>query len=880
MAEQIERFAAALADRYRIERELGAGGMATVYLAEDLKHHRRVAVKVLHPELAAVLGADRFLAEIRTTANLQHPHILPLHDSGQADGQLFYVMPYVEGETLRARLARERQLPIDESLRITREVASALDYAHRQGVIHRDIKPENILLHEGQALIADFGIALAVSSAGERRMTQTGMSLGTPEYMSPEQALGERTITAKSDVYALACVLYEMLTGEPPFTGATVQAIVGRVLNEEPRPISHVRKTVPPSVEAATLRALAKLPADRPATAGEFAGQLEAPVPTGFITTGAGSASWTRSVRLWQGAALVLAAVAVGLLVTLLGGDDGHTPVARVGVAGVRGAEDGRSALLMPQGRGFAFCDLNGTWQVRLWNRLSPTAMPGPAQQCYGAAFSPDGRRLAVLGQTAALQVVSVLGDTPPRTLADTGLGDISGFGGGIDWPVPDRIYIASRIGLFRVSVPDASRELVARPDSASRGFGDVDVLPDEQAGVVTIVGSSLNAARIGLVDLRTGEVTTLLQGVAARYVAPGHLLVAAADGTLRAYPFDSKSHRVTGDGIPLRDTVNVTDALGKVVLNVADDGTLFYRRAVPLASHIVLTDRNGREEELEPGWEATFQAPRVSADGARLAVSVAADGSEHLWVLDRGTGERTRLTLEGPNNSRLSWAPGSRGLTFVSTRDGEAALYQQPLNGSATALPRYDPRPIWGLAWTRDGRLLLRTDDQAPGAADILMIRPGDSVATPVVADPRFSEYAPEPSPDGRWLAYTSNETGRFEVMVRSLGDPASGRWQISANGGSEPAWSPDGRELFYRTDDSLYVAQIGTGPGFQVLSRRALFDASPYMRFAPFNRDYDVWPDGRRFVFLRRNEVDGDFVVVFNWLDELKALTADRVP
>src|SRR5512141_1609877 len=237
MTDVLGRLTAALADRYRVERELGAGGMATVYLAEDLRHGRKVAVKVLRPELAAVIGADRFLAEIRTTANLQHPHILPLHDSGQADSFLFYVMPFVEGESLRDRLVRETQLPIGDAVRIATEVASALDYAHRHGVIHRDIKPENILLHDGRALVADFGIALAASKAGGTRMTETGMSLGTPTYMSPEQAMGEREITGRSDVYALGAVLYEMLSGDPPFTGSTAQAVVARVLTEKPAPL-------------------------------------------------------------------------------------------------------------------------------------------------------------------------------------------------------------------------------------------------------------------------------------------------------------------------------------------------------------------------------------------------------------------------------------------------------------------------------------------------------------------------------------------------------------------------------------------------------------------------------------------------------------------
>src|SRR5688500_97129 len=274
MMQTVERLGAALAGRYRIERELGAGGMATVYLAHDLRHEREVAIKVLHPDLGAALGGDRFLSEIKTTARLQHPHILPLLDSGEADGLLFYVMPYVRGETLRTRLERERQLPIDAALRIAREVADALGAAHAIGIIHRDIKPENILLQGGHALVADFGIALAVQHAGGARMTQTGLSLGTPQYMSPEQAMGERGIEARSDIYALGAVTYEMLTGDPPFTGSSVQAIVAKVLSERPTPLRTLRDTVPIPVEQAVLTALAKLPADRFASAAAFAAAL------------------------------------------------------------------------------------------------------------------------------------------------------------------------------------------------------------------------------------------------------------------------------------------------------------------------------------------------------------------------------------------------------------------------------------------------------------------------------------------------------------------------------------------------------------------------------------------------------------------------------
>ena len=229
MPEIVARLTAAIADRYAVKHQIGQGGMATVYLAEDLKHHRKVAVKVLRPELAAVLGGDRFLKEIEVTANLQHPNILPLFDSGVADGFLYYVMPFVEGESLRDRLDREKQLPVSDAVEIATEVAGALDYAHRHGVIHRDIKPENILVHDGRAVVADFGIALAVTQAGGTRITETGLSLGTPDYMSPEQATADRDLDGRSDVYSLGAVTYEMLTGDPPHTANTVQAIIAKI---------------------------------------------------------------------------------------------------------------------------------------------------------------------------------------------------------------------------------------------------------------------------------------------------------------------------------------------------------------------------------------------------------------------------------------------------------------------------------------------------------------------------------------------------------------------------------------------------------------------------------------------------------------------------
>src|SRR5437870_2534799 len=306
----LARLQAALADRYTIERELGRGGMATVYLAQDRKHHRQVAIKVLKPELAAALGPERFLREIDTAARLNHPHILPLHDSGEAEGFLFYVMPYVEGESLRDRLSHEKQLPLGNALQIAREVADALSYAHSHDVVHRDIKPENILLEAGHAVVSDFGIARAITAAAGGNLTETGIAVGTPGYMSPEQGAASARVDERSDIYSLGCVLYEMLAGEPPYTGPSAESIVRQHLAAAPPRVSPMRAATPPAIEEAIMRALAKTPADRFATAAEFVEALAAPAQR-MRDPG----RRTSRLAAWAGLAATLLAAAAGLFV-------------------------------------------------------------------------------------------------------------------------------------------------------------------------------------------------------------------------------------------------------------------------------------------------------------------------------------------------------------------------------------------------------------------------------------------------------------------------------------------------------------------------------------------------------------------------------------
>ncbi|HUQ80079.1 MAG TPA: serine/threonine-protein kinase, partial [Gemmatimonadaceae bacterium] len=444
-----ERLAAALADRYHIERELGAGGMATVYLAHDLRHDRDVAIKVLHPDLGAALGGERFLSEIRTTARLQHPHILPLLDSGAADGLLYYAMPYVTGETLRARLEREHQLPIEDTLRVAREVADALGHAHGLGVIHRDIKPENILLQGGHALVADFGIALAVQQAGGQRMTQTGLSLGTPQYMSPEQAMGEKTIDARSDIYALGAVTYEMLAGEPPFTGGTIQVIVARLMAEDPRPLAVQRRSVPEHVEAAVMRALEKVPADRFASAAEFAAALDA--RDGMTRTSAPRTVSRRSrAPLFALGAIAAASTAAAIWAWTRRATPPEIVRYRIVIDSVPAVKQWTGEVaISPDGAVIVRSGgPGGTLLVRRRDELTFSPLGG-TEGAVGPFFSPDGTKVGFYAD-GALRAIPIAGG-PLEVIADS-------------LPTPESVSWASDGYLYR-SVMKNGAFVIARSE-------------------------------------------------------------------------------------------------------------------------------------------------------------------------------------------------------------------------------------------------------------------------------------------------------------------------------------------------------------------------------------------------------------------------------
>ncbi|HEX5577227.1 MAG TPA: protein kinase [Gemmatimonadaceae bacterium] len=876
MTDVAARLTAALADRYIIERELGQGGMATVFLAEDVRHRRKVAVKVVHPELAAVLGAERFLSEIHVTAALQHPHILPLFDSGQADGQLFYVMPYVEGESLRSRLDREHQLPIDEAVRLAREVASALDYAHRHGVIHRDIKPENILLHDGQAVVADFGIALAVTNAGGGRLTQTGLSLGTPQYMSPEQATGERDIDARSDVYSLGAVTYEMLTGDPPFTGPTAQAIVAKVITTDPPRLMTQRKSIPESVEFAVLKALDKMPADRYASAAEFSKALTDSSGS-FARTESRTTAGTlaRTDKRWKVAAIALAAASV-VLAAIVGWqatrEPPSAPVSRYSINFEQNAISSGSDApgISPDGSKFIYTDEEGRMLLRHRNQLQPVILTG-GDNGWAPFFSPDGNSLALFtGFPGSLKVVPTAGGPARVVFADSALAH------GGSWGDDGWLYFVGKFGgrpsLLRVRPEGGKPELVAAPDTA-RGdlfFFWPDVLPGGRAVLVT-VWPQRGEPGVVAVETSNGKSHALGPGVRAMYAGSGILTVIQSDGSVTAVDFDPRALSTSGQPRKVLDGIR-TGGQGRVVAALSRGGSLLYEAYQPV-HQVVRVDRAGNIEPIDESWTGVFSHLAISPDGSHLAVSSEKNARTEVWSRDLVSGSLTRLASEGTYSYRPFWSADGQRVFFSTDRLVNPSLYSVVADGSSPPqVAKENSRAIDEGQISADGKWLIHRVGSGSGRDIYVSAVEGDTAARPLVND-EAEEYSPALSPDGRWLAYGATSTDRSEIYVRPFPDTRRARWQVSRNGGTEPVWSPDGRELFYRNAQGFLVAaQLQPGPAFRLSGERQLFRVRDFISDTR-HRSYAVSPDGRYFYFINVLPTrPSQIVLITNWIEELK--------
>jgi eukaryotic-like serine/threonine-protein kinase len=870
-----DRLAPRLADRYRIEREIGSGGMAAVYLAHDERHDRRVALKILRPELVAAVGTDRFLAEIRTTANLQHPHILPLFDSGEIEGLLYYVMPYIEGESLRTRLNREKQLPVDEALCIATQVGAALAYAHEQGVIHRDIKPENILLHRGDALLADFGIALAVGAAGGGRLTETGLSVGTPQYMSPEQAAGERELGTRSDLYSLAAVTYEMLVGEPPHTGNTTQVIIAKVLSAHPEPVSRLRPSVPDHVDAALSCALAKIPADRLPSVAAFTEALANPAFSAH--TGWAAAAGPAQVRRWKHRAVLGLAVAPLLAALALWGwlraqpapDRSVVRFSAPFVSGTTWSAMRHALAIAPGGNRMAYVAAGEGDQTQLYlrelTRLEAEAFPG-TEGAMDPFFSPDGRWLGY-ATVNGLQKIPATGG-PPVRIADFPEPR------GVTWNPDDLIYFGSTSGIWRVPASGGAPAQVTHLRAGESLHNRPQVLPNGRDLIFTIVTGGVGSTRVAVYSGVDGRIIELFPGLNPRYVESGHLVYGRSDGRLMAVGFSADRLEVLGEPVSLVNGV-VVKPTHTMEYDLSKTGTLIYLQGTARPQTIVLVDRNGQQRDLPAMVDDMLFAPRFSPAGDRIVVGVGVPPTRGIWVYELSDSTLMPITFEG-HNYHAVWSPDGEQVAYSSetdkgvdirwTRSDGSGVWETLLSNGGWNYPG---------AFTPDGRYLIYREQDSPSREDSrteLMVLPldGDRAPYRFLELPTSREDAPALSPDGRWLAYGSNLSGQYEVYVNGFPEPGRRR-KISLGGGHSPVWSRDGRELFYSVGNGLVATALSTTGGVEVLTRTLLFEG-PFDGW-PYSALYDVAPDGQHFITVRSGEVvRGQLVTVLNWSAELQ--------
>ncbi|MEQ1691909.1 MAG: protein kinase [Gemmatimonas sp.] len=819
----LDRLTTALAGRYELLRELGRGGMATVYLARDSRHSRQVAIKVLHPELAAVLGAERFLAEIRTTANLQHPHILPLFDSGSADGQLFYVMPFVEGETLRGRLDRETQLPIADAVQLAREVADALQHAHERGVIHRDIKPENILLQGGHALVADFGIALAVQQAGGQRMTQTGLSLGTPQYMAPEQAMGEKAVDARADIYALGAVTYEMLAGEPPFTGPTAQAIIARALTSDAPPLESVRKAIPSSVADAVHRALEKLPADRFNDARSFVVALTSNdsgrrTTSGRMTGPAREAPKRRTLIAWFAATLLVGLLG-GWAATRVSGNASATAGSPLTVSAFEAPTAGilaqkRSIALTPDGTRLAFLVVtpDGGRQLLVRRLDDPVATPLADIHSADVPFwSPDSRTLGFFNE-GFLTVRDANGTV--RRLCPAVEPSSA------DWGSKNIIIFTHRLGISTVSGAGGACRLVV-PRGADRML-KAAMLPDGERFVYApnetteLRVARLDGTTIATLPLRARDLLV----VPPRWLA----LMNEQDGlTLDIQEMDWTSLTPRG---PRTQVINdLRAAGGEFTLAFGGDALVYLPGSLDLP-YLEFDARGVLRDSVRITGTWTLDVHRFSPGVVKVAVGGNVGG---LWLYDVESDRGTRLMVQD------SGGPASRmlGATYpLFNRDGSRLVYivrrgtycdivvrdlATDVERSTVRMPRAHLCPRL-MDWSDDEREVLAEGDS------VLRMIPLDGSPSRVAVTRPGRLLDARISPDRRTIAYSSDETERAEVYVRAIdrGSPIL----ISQSGGRWPNWGATNGMLYFMAPDGRVMV---VAPSISTMARasepRALF-------------------------------------------------------
>ena len=823
----------ALGGRYRVERELGAGGMATVYLADDVRHHRRVAIKVLRPELAAALGAERFLREITTTASLRHPHIVPLYDSGAGDGgagggggggTLYYVMPFVEGESLRDRLRRDKQLPVEDALRIAREVADALSYAHGRGVIHRDIKPENILLESGHAVVADFGIAHAIDVAGGEQLTATGVSLGTPMYMSPEQAAGDKNVDARSDVYALACVLYEMLAGQPPFTGPTAESVIHQHMLAAPPLVTQLRPTVPASVASALQRAMSKSPADRFPSVAQFAdaltpGSAAVETPTAFQAR----AARRRWPMIAAAVTLIAVAVAGGVLLTRRA-----PPPIRLGRRAPVSVDPGLELdpALSPDGKLVAYAGTRGVLMVRQVEGGSSPVQVIRGRDARGRwpVWLPDGQRL-VFVSPRGVEVVSALGGVPRLLTAGTQLAR------GVTVAPDGRSFaFISNDSLVAQPLDGGSPRLVAQTYEAHSPAWSPDgrwiaYVQGNRQYVNVIDLGNLAYSSIWLAPATGGKPHRLTDERSA-HASPAWasarslLFVSDQDGGRDAYEIS-----LTSDGAARAAPVRITTGLGPYAIAVSQDGKRIAYAPLTETSNVwslpIPATGSVSVSTAVPETEGNqlIENLGVSNDGKWLGYSGDRGGTSQVYLTrlgaKNGAAETQQITSDSAGSYWVAWSPNGKEIAFHRFHGDRRQIFTSPIEGGVATPVTDGSQDDTTPEWTPDGRTWVFLENWGTRPAVRVAKRTAEgrwskpTTIPIVVGGDTIRSGLSDWSPDGRFIACGCGEGG---IVIAPVDGGAARRLpsSFSTAGWAFPQWSADGQTVYYVSEDSGRVAAV----------------------------------------------------------------------
>jgi serine/threonine-protein kinase len=890
---------------YEVISALGAGGMGEVYKARDTRLDRIVAVKVLPASLAEDPEfRHRFDREARTISQLTHPHICTLYDVG--DG--FLVMEYLEGETLADRLQRG-QLPVNEAVRIAMQIAEALDQAHRAGIVHRDLKPGNVMLTKGGAKLLDFGLAkpgvthgfaARATAATARDATPTmttppnitgqGAILGTIQYMAPEVLEGGEA-DARSDIFAFGCVLYEMLTGRKAFTGKSQVSLIGAILKDTPTPIA-ARAELPPALVWLVGRCLAKNPDERRQSAAGVVSQLEWIAETGGAPVPAPIAqrSW-RSAALGAGVVSVLGVAAAAMIWALRPDPVVPRPtrfkIAMSSDKAIATFSPQPDLAISPDGSYLVYLSgdaANGSYQVRRFDQLDsePLGAVTPTANLSGPVLSPDSQWLAFGGVRDFLFKVPIAGGAPvalARVLAGSSML-------GLTWPSDGRIVFATTdrtTGLMTVPSDGGEPEVLTTPD---RQNGEADhilpfVLPENRGVLFTVErASGLAEFQVAVLDMSSRTWKVLIERASQAVHTPTGHIVFAAEGGLRAVRFDLERLAMVGTPVTVVDQV-ATKESGAADFSIAANGTLVY--APTRASNVggrrtmVWVNRQGVESPIDGLPARAYMVARLSPDGGRLALDIR-DQQNDIWTWELRFRTLTRVTLNPGQDMFPVWSPDGQRIFFSSSRGGGSPnLFVQAADGTGDAerLTTSTTNQLTQAIDPAGTRLLFRETGANP--IDINMLTLDGKPERTALLQGEYVEDNATVSPDGRWVAYESTESGRQEVYVRSFPDVSRFRIQISPNGGTKPVWSPNGRELFYLDgQQNMMLVPVRSGNVFERDSPQQLFSAGAY--FATQVRNFDIARDGQRFLMIKElreaaeAQPEVTINVVLNWFEELK--------